>query len=108
MYPLPKDILDSLEALDKSYNRRDPARIEERHEHIQRISDFLADPIFREKLDFEDAINTLCDENAMVTFIRVLEDDYYFREYARVPQVQVCYTYVYISHYTFPSPCRVK
>ena len=108
MYPLPKDILDSLEALDKSYNRRDPARIEERHEHIQRIYDFLADPIFRAQLDFEDAINTLCDENAMVTFIRVLEDDYYFREYARVPQVQVRYTYVYVSHYTFPSPCRVK
>ena len=91
MYPIPKDILDSLDVLDKSYNRRDPARIEERHEHIQRIYDFLTDPIFRAQLGFEDAINTLCDENAMVTFIRVLEDDYYLNEYERVELAEVRY-----------------
>ena len=95
MCTVPKRILDSFDALHRGYNRRDPARIEERHEHIQRIYDFLADPIFRAQLDFEDAINTLCDENAMVTFIRVLEDDYYLNEYERVELAEVRYDLLY-------------
>ena len=109
MSALPKHVLDSLDILRKSYDRRDPARLEERHRHITEIRHFTfssgSGPFRGLK---EDVVNTLCRENAMVTLLRVLEDDYYFREYARVPQVQVCYTYVYVSHYTFPSPRRVK
>ena len=115
MSAVPKHILDSLDVLRKSYDRRDPARIEERHRHIMEIRHFTFNTIFYFSSGSgpfrglkEEVVNTLCRENAMVTLLRVLEDDYYFREYAQVLQVQVCYTYTYISHYTFPSPRRVK
>ena len=115
MSAVPKHVLDSLDVLRKSYDRRDPARIEERHRHITEIRHFMTNTLFYSISGSglysgrkEDVMNTLCRESAMVTLLRVLEDDYYFREYAQVLQVQVCYTYTYISHYTFPSPRRVK
>ena len=103
MCAVPKTILD---ALHRSYNRRDPARIEERHEHIQRVCDFLAKPACRTQSEFEDTMNTLCAENTMVTLLRVLEDDYYFSEYRRVERAQVCDTYSTIPH-CHPHPCRI-